>query len=126
MPLTRLHIVPSGGGSGKDADVQGGVTSSSLEVLAGLGLTDAEYIDLMMFKEGKPSSFCESYGGRGAGLKHKTKATFEISSKRSARTRRRSTPGTLLDNHLCVRTLTHLPAVLSACGGRIMQFEPAC
>lgn len=40
---------------------QGGVTSSSLEVLAGLGLTDEEYIDLMIFKDGKPSSFYSSY-----------------------------------------------------------------
>ena len=39
--------------------MQGGVTSSSLEVLAGLGLNDEEYIDLMMFKDGKSSSFCE-------------------------------------------------------------------
>lgn len=40
------------------ADSQGGVTSSSLEVLAGLGLSDSEYIDLMIFKDGKPSPFC--------------------------------------------------------------------
>lgn len=41
--------------------MQGGVTSSSLEVLAGLGLSDAEYLDLMIFKNGKPSSFCEFF-----------------------------------------------------------------
>jgi glutamate dehydrogenase len=29
-----------------------------LEVLAGMGLKDDEYIDLMIFKEGKPSTFC--------------------------------------------------------------------
>ncbi|KAG8732549.1 NAD-dependent glutamate dehydrogenase [Ceratobasidium sp. 414] len=39
----------------------GGVTSSSLEVLAGLSLSDTEYIDLMIFKDGKPSAFYESY-----------------------------------------------------------------
>lgn len=39
---------------------QGGVTSSSLEVLAGLGLSDEEYKESMMFKDGKPSSFCRS------------------------------------------------------------------
>lgn len=38
---------------------KGGVTSSSLEVLAGLGLSDEEYIDLMIFKDGKPSTFCK-------------------------------------------------------------------
>ncbi|QRV92303.1 glutamate dehydrogenase (NAD+) [Ceratobasidium sp. AG-Ba] len=40
---------------------KGGVTSSSLEVLAGLGLSDSEYIDLMLFKDGKPTPFYESY-----------------------------------------------------------------
>ncbi|CAE6431608.1 unnamed protein product [Rhizoctonia solani] len=40
---------------------KGGVTSSSLEVLAGLGLSDSEYIDHMIFKDGKPSPFYESY-----------------------------------------------------------------
>ena len=38
---------------------KGGVTSSSLEVLAGLGLNDEEYIENMIFKDGKPSAFCE-------------------------------------------------------------------
>jgi NAD-specific glutamate dehydrogenase len=38
---------------------QGGVTSSSLEVLAGLSLTDEEYTESMMFKDGKPSAFCK-------------------------------------------------------------------
>jgi glutamate dehydrogenase len=40
---------------------KGGVTSSSLEVLAGLGLSDQEYLDLMVFKDGKPSEFYQSY-----------------------------------------------------------------
>ncbi len=39
----------------------GGVTSSSLEVLAGLALATQEYIDLMIFKDGKPSDFYKSY-----------------------------------------------------------------
>ena len=39
---------------------KGGVTSSSLEVLAGLGLNDEEYIENMIFKDGKSSPFCES------------------------------------------------------------------
>jgi len=37
------------------------VTSSSLEVLAGLGLSDQEYMDLMVFKDGSPSAFYQSY-----------------------------------------------------------------
>lgn len=37
------------------------MTSSSLEVLAGLGLSDQEYLDLMVFKDGNPSSFYQSY-----------------------------------------------------------------
>lgn len=40
---------------------KGGVTSSSLEVLAGLALSTEEYIDLMIFKDGKPSDFYKSY-----------------------------------------------------------------
>ena len=40
---------------------KGGVTSSSLEVLAGLALTTEEYVDLMIFKDGKPSEFYQSY-----------------------------------------------------------------
>ena len=40
---------------------KGGVTSSSLEVLAGLGLSNSEYLDLMVFKDGKPSEFYQSY-----------------------------------------------------------------
>ncbi|KAA1476871.1 NAD-specific glutamate dehydrogenase [Dentipellis sp. KUC8613] len=40
---------------------KGGVTSSSLEVLAGLALDTQEYTDLMIFKDGKPSAFYQSY-----------------------------------------------------------------
>ncbi|EOQ99375.1 hypothetical protein E3P92_02439 [Wallemia ichthyophaga] len=40
---------------------KGGVTSSSLEVLAGLALNEEEYSELMMYTNGKPSSFYESY-----------------------------------------------------------------
>ncbi|KAF8129133.1 NAD-specific glutamate dehydrogenase [Mycena galopus ATCC 62051] len=40
---------------------KGGVTSSSLEVLAGLALSTQEYTDLMIFKDGKPSAFYEAY-----------------------------------------------------------------
>jgi glutamate dehydrogenase len=37
------------------------VTSSSLEVLAGLALSTDEYVDLMIFKNGQPSEFYKSY-----------------------------------------------------------------
>ncbi|KAH9932722.1 NAD-dependent glutamate dehydrogenase [Epithele typhae] len=40
---------------------KGGVTSSSLEVLAGLSLASDEYERLMIFKDGKPSAFYEAY-----------------------------------------------------------------
>ncbi|KAJ7444126.1 NAD-specific glutamate dehydrogenase [Mycena galericulata] len=36
-------------------------TSSSLEVLAGLALSTQEYMDLMIFKDGKPNEFYQSY-----------------------------------------------------------------
>jgi glutamate dehydrogenase len=39
----------------------GGVTSSSLEVLAGLALSTEEYVELMLFKDGRPSQFYQSY-----------------------------------------------------------------
>ena len=39
----------------------GGVTSSSLEVLAGLALSTDEYVDLMVFKNGQPTPFYQSY-----------------------------------------------------------------
>jgi glutamate dehydrogenase len=39
----------------------GGVTSSSLEVLAGLALSNEEHVDLMLFKSGRPSQFYQSY-----------------------------------------------------------------
>ncbi|KAE9383352.1 NAD(P)-binding protein [Gymnopus androsaceus JB14] len=38
-----------------------GATSSSLEVLAGLALSTQEYVDLMIFKDGKPTKFYQSY-----------------------------------------------------------------
>ncbi|KAK7689852.1 hypothetical protein QCA50_006491 [Cerrena zonata] len=40
---------------------KGGVTSSSLEVLAGLSLSSDEYTENMIFKDGKPSPFYQSY-----------------------------------------------------------------
>ena len=58
----RLYLEKRGVVLFKDSSAnKGGVTSSSLEVLAGLGLSDEEYLDLMIFKNGKPSSFYTSY-----------------------------------------------------------------
>lgn len=58
----RLYLEKRGIVVFKDASAnKGGVTSSSLEVLAGLGLSDQEYLDLMVFKNGKPSSFYRDY-----------------------------------------------------------------
>ncbi|KAK7022430.1 Glutamate/Leucine/Phenylalanine/Valine dehydrogenase-domain-containing protein [Favolaschia claudopus] len=40
---------------------KGGVTSSSLDVLAGLALSTEEYTELMIFSNGKPTAFYEVY-----------------------------------------------------------------
>ena len=40
---------------------KGGVTSSSLEVLAGLALNTEEYLDLMIHEDGEPSEFYKNY-----------------------------------------------------------------
>ena len=58
----RLHLEQRKVALFKDSSTnKGGVTSSSLEVLAGLALTTEEYLDLMIFKDGKPSGFYQSY-----------------------------------------------------------------
>nr|ODN97728.1 glutamate dehydrogenase [Cryptococcus depauperatus CBS 7855] len=58
----RLWLEKKGVVLFKDSSTnKGGVTSSSLEVLAGLGLSDEEYIQEMIFKDGKPSVFYQNY-----------------------------------------------------------------
>ncbi|KAH7913967.1 NADH-dependent glutamate dehydrogenase [Hygrophoropsis aurantiaca] len=58
----RLHLEKRKVALFKDSSTnKGGVTSSSLEVLAGLALATQEYLDLMIFKDGKPSEFYQSY-----------------------------------------------------------------
>ncbi|KAF8743736.1 hypothetical protein AX14_000707 [Amanita brunnescens Koide BX004] len=58
----RLHLEKRKVVLFKDASAnKGGVTSSSLEVLAGLVLSTEEYVNLMVFKEGKPSEFYQNY-----------------------------------------------------------------
>ncbi|PPR04087.1 hypothetical protein CVT24_010660 [Panaeolus cyanescens] len=58
----RLHLEKRKVVLFKDSSAnKGGVTSSSLEVLAGLALSTDEYTNLMIFKDGKPSEFYQSY-----------------------------------------------------------------
>ncbi|PFH54040.1 hypothetical protein AMATHDRAFT_73054 [Amanita thiersii Skay4041] len=58
----RLHLEKRKVVLFKDSSAnKGGVTSSSLEVLAGLALSTQEYLDLMVFKNGKPSEFYQNY-----------------------------------------------------------------
>ncbi|KAK0438513.1 NAD-specific glutamate dehydrogenase [Desarmillaria tabescens] len=58
----RLHLEKRKVLLFKDSSTnKGGVTSSSLEVLAGLALSTQEYLDLMIFSNGKPSEFYQSY-----------------------------------------------------------------
>jgi len=58
----RLHLEKRKVLLFKDSSAnKGGVTSSSLEVLAGLSLSTEEYTNLMIFKDGKPSEFYQSY-----------------------------------------------------------------
>jgi len=58
----RLHLEKRKVILFKDSSAnKGGVTSSSLEVLAGLALSTEEYTDYMIFKDGKPSEFYQSY-----------------------------------------------------------------
>jgi len=58
----RLHLEKRRVILFKDSSTnKGGVTSSSLEVLAGLALSTQEYIDHMIFKDGKPSEFYQNY-----------------------------------------------------------------
>jgi len=58
----RLHLEKRKVILFKDSSAnKGGVTSSSLEVLAGLALSTKEYTELMIFKDGKPSQFYQNY-----------------------------------------------------------------
>jgi len=58
----RLHLEKRRVIVFKDSSAnKGGVTSSSLEVLAGLALSTEEYTDLMIFKDDKPSDFYQNY-----------------------------------------------------------------
>ena len=58
----RLRLEEKGVVVYKDASAnKGGVTSSSLEVLAGLALTDKEYEGLMCVKDGGPTPFRKKY-----------------------------------------------------------------
>jgi len=58
----RLHLEKRKVILFKDSSAnKGGVTSSSLEVLVGLALSTQGYLDHMIFKNGKPSTFYQNY-----------------------------------------------------------------
>jgi len=58
----RLHLEKRKVILFKDSSAnKGGVTSSSLEVLAGLALSTEEYTNLMIFQDNRPSDFYQSY-----------------------------------------------------------------
>ncbi|KAG9031674.1 NAD-dependent glutamate dehydrogenase, partial [Tulasnella sp. JGI-2019a] len=98
----------------KDASAnKGGVTSSSLEVFAGLGLSDQEYLDLMIFKDGKPSKFYQNYVKDIQG-KIVENAASEFACIQKEHTRHKGTkPRTLISDELS-STLNDLQAELES------------
>lgn len=101
---------------------QGGVTSSSLEVLAGLGLSDQEYLDLMIFKDGKPSTFYQSYV-KDIQRKIVDNAAAEFACIQKEHTRQKGTkPRTLISDELS-STLNDLQAELES--SDLFEDEPS-
>lgn len=92
---------------------KGGVTSSSMEVLAGLALTTEEYVDLMIFKDGKPSEFYQSYV-KDIQAKISENATNEFNCIRKEHARLSgSKPRTVISDELS-STLNNLQAELES------------
>lgn len=92
---------------------KGGVTSSSLEVLAGLALNTEEYLDLMIFKDGKPSEFYQSYvKDIQAKISENAAAEFHCIWKEHARLSG-SKPRTVISDELS-STLNNLQAELES------------
>lgn len=90
----------------------GGVTSSSLEVLAGLALSTQEYIDLMTF-ETEPSEFYKSYvKDIQAKISENAAAEFHCISREHARLGG-SKPRTTISDELST-TLNNLQAELES------------
>jgi hypothetical protein len=82
IPRTAQGCSVRDSGTNKD-----GVTSSSLEVLAGPAPTIEEYVDLMIFKDGKPSGFSQSYikdGTRKTNLPRSTSVAYEKEAQSTA------------------------------------------
>jgi NAD-specific glutamate dehydrogenase len=91
--------------------VAGGVTSSSLEVLAGLALSTEEYLDLMIFKDGKPSAFYQSYvRDVQEKIKENAAAEFQCIWREHARVQG-AKPRTMISDELSI-TLNNLQAEL--------------
>ncbi|KAG8880404.1 NAD-dependent glutamate dehydrogenase [Tulasnella sp. 331] len=107
----------------KDASAnKGGVTSSSLEVLAGLGLSDQEYLDLMIFKDGKPSKFYQDYV-KDIQRKIVENAASEFACIQKEHTRHKGTkPRTLISDELS-STLNDLQAELES--SDLFEDEPS-
>jgi glutamate dehydrogenase len=84
MPISELAVVLY-----KDATAnKGGVTSSHLEVLASLALTDEEWDELMCVKDGKITDFRKQYVEEYLDfIRENAAREFEIIWKENARTR---------------------------------------
>jgi len=110
----RLYLEKRGVVVFKDSSAnKGGVTSSSLEVLAGLGLSDQDYLDLMIFKDGRPSDFYKAYV-KDIQQKVTENAAAEFLCIWREHARRNSTkPRTLISDELS-GTLNDLQAELEA------------
>lgn len=93
--------------------ISGGVTSSSLEVLAGLALATDEYIELMIFKDGKPSTFYQNYvKDIQAKVSENAAAEFQCLWREHTRCQG-SKPRTVISDELSI-TLNNLQAELES------------
>ncbi|KAM6494297.1 NADH-dependent glutamate dehydrogenase [Amanita muscaria] len=110
----RLHLEKRKVVLFKDSSAnKGGVTSSSLEVLAGLALATQEYLDLMIFKNGKPSEFYQSYvKDIQAIITENAGAEFQCIWKEHARLQG-TKPRTTISDELSLK-LNHLQAELES------------
>lgn len=93
-----------------------------MEVLAGLGLSNEEYLDLMVFKDGKPSEFYKSYVRDIQGkITENAAAEFQCIWKEHARIGG-SKPRTLISDELSSK-LNNLQAELEA--SDLFDHEPS-
>jgi len=84
----RLRLEEKGVILYKDASAnKGGVTSSSLEVLSALAMTDKEFEELMVVRNGKISDFRKTYVGEIiADISDNARREFEVIWRENART----------------------------------------